>query len=383
MESVLDYTRWVKSIEDKRGRSSGLRHTGILTDFVIYIIHKGILWEEIFTLKTLEAFCRYSGYKGASRAIWSLSYYLFNQGRINQPLYIRRKKIQLPEIYEEYLVYHEQGLQNSNDQIRQIRGILTKFHLYLERKRIILSDLTIEQIDNFITGLKVARNALRTYLYLLKGFLKYLYLEKGILRKDLAPMLVGPPLFTQSVLPKFLRPQQVQKLFASLNLSTPTEIRTYAMTHLAYSLGLRPVEISRLTLDDIAFSQQEITVRERKGKNPVVLPLPEVTLKAIALYLDKGRPKAKSMNIFLSHQFPYRPASPSVVSFYISRAMKKAGLPSSAYWLRHTYAQNLLTIGRSIYEVKEMMGHENIQSTMRYLSIHTELMRKVIFDEEL
>ena len=68
---------------------------------------------------------------------------------------------------------------------------------------------------------------------------------------------------------------------------------------------------------------------------------------------------------------------------YISKAMKQAGLPSSAYWLRHTYAQNLLHMGRSIYEVKEMMGHQNIQSTHRYLHINTELMRKVLFDEDL
>ncbi len=63
--------------------------------------------------------------------------------------------------------------------------------------------------------------------------------------------------------------------------------------------------------------------------------------------------------------------------------MKQAGLPSSAYWLRHTYAQNLLHLGQSIYEVKEMMGHQNIQSTHRYLHINTELMRKVLFHEEL
>jgi len=63
--------------------------------------------------------------------------------------------------------------------------------------------------------------------------------------------------------------------------------------------------------------------------------------------------------------------------------MKKAGLCSTSYWLRHTYAQNLLQIGRSIYEIKEMMGHESIRSTQRYLHIHTELMRKVLFDETL
>jgi site-specific recombinase XerD len=190
-------------------------------------------------------------------------------------------------------------------------------------------------------------------------------------------------MFAQSRLPRFLRPQQVQKLFASLKLSTPTEIRTYAMTHLAYSLGLRPVEISRLTLDDISFSKGEITVRERKGKNPVTLPMPKGTVKTIALYMEKGRPEGLSRHIFLSHQYPYRPASAHVVALYISRAMKNAGLPSTAYWLRHTYAQNLLSIGQSIYEVKEMLGHQNIQSTKRYLHIHIELMRKVILDEEL
>jgi site-specific recombinase XerD len=42
-----------------------------------------------------------------------------------------------------------------------------------------------------------------------------------------------------------------------------------------------------------------------------------------------------------------------------------------------------LQLGRSIYEIKEMLGHENIQSTQRYLHIHTALMRKVLFDEEL
>jgi site-specific recombinase XerD len=63
--------------------------------------------------------------------------------------------------------------------------------------------------------------------------------------------------------------------------------------------------------------------------------------------------------------------------------MKEAGLASSAYWLRHTYAQNLLQIGRSIYDIKEMLGHENIQSSRVYLHIDTKLMRKVLFNETL
>ena len=64
-------------------------------------------------------------------------------------------------------------------------------------------------------------------------------------------------------------------------------------------------------------------------------------------------------------------------------AMKAANLPATAYWLRHTYAQNLLEAGASLYEVKEMLGHDTIESTQRYLHIHIQLMRKVLFDETL
>jgi site-specific recombinase XerD len=175
----------------------------------------------------------------------------------------------------------------------------------------------------------------------------------------------------------------VKKLFASLKLSTPTQIRTYCLMHLAYFLGLRPAEICRITLDDIAFQQRQLTLRERKGGEVITLPLPENTIKAIALYVSQGRPQGPSRHLFLNHHFPYRPMSSNNAVGCILEAMKQAGLPSSAYWLRHTYAQNLLHMGRSIYEVKEMMGHHNIQSTQRYLHINVELMRKVLFDEEL
>jgi len=87
--------------------------------------------------------------------------------------------------------------------------------------------------------------------------------------------------------------------------------------------------------------------------------------------------------LFLTFHLPYRPVSSATVIHCISKAMKVAGLNSSSYWLRHTYAQSLLHIGRSIYEIKEMLGHDNIQSSQRYITIHTELMRKVLFDEEL
>jgi site-specific recombinase XerD len=337
----------------------------------------------MFTFDTLEAFQNYSGYKGTCRALRALSDYLFSQGRIDQPLQLSKPKSPLPDIYEHYLLYHAQSRQPSPGYLRQVRRILGLLHEYLKRHNIKLRTLKIDHLDAFMATFKVSDNTRRIYRYHLRGFLKYLYHEGKIIRRNLAPLLIGPPQFAQKKLPKFLRPKQLQKLFASLKLSTPTQIRTYAMVHLAYPLGLRPVEITRITLDDISFQKKELTLSERKMQNPITLPIPEKTIKAMALYVSKGRPESPSRHLFLTHHFPYHPVSATTVVLYISKAMKEAGLPSSAYWLRHTYAQNLLHIGRSIYEVKEMMGHQNIQSTHRYLHINTELMRKVLFDEQL
>ena len=383
MDAILDYMGWIKSVEDQRGTPSHLRYTRILTDFLIYAIHQGMAWEKMFAFETLEAFRAFSGYKGAFNAIRALSDYLFTQGRIDQPLQASKPVIPLPGMYEQYLLYLSQSLQPSAGYLRQTRRMLGLLHGYLEKHNIKLRALKIDHLDAFMATFKVSDNTRRLYRYAVRGFLKYLYHERKTIKRDLAPLLVGPPQFAQRRLPKFLRPTQVKKLFDSLKLSTPTQIRTYAMVHLAYSLGLRPVEISRITLDDISFQKRELTLSERKMGNPITLPVPEKTIKAMALYVQKARPRNPSRRLFLTHHFPCRPVSSGTVVGSISKVMKQAGLPSSAYWLRHTYAQNLLHMGRSIYEVKEMMGHQNIQSTHRYLHINTELMRKVLFHEEL
>ena len=337
----------------------------------------------MFTFNTFIKFRNKTGVKKAARALIGLSGYLHDNGRIPAPLQIPNYQIQLPGTYEQYLCYLEQAKAVSKGLIKGTRRVLASFHDYLETNKIDLSTLKIEHLDAFMAEFKVAQSTRKTYRHFLRGFLKYLYYEKKIFKKDLASLLVGACRFDQVKPPKFLRPREVETLFSSLQLSTATDVRTCAMVYLAYTLGLRPIEISKITLDDISFSEGNLRVPDRKTKVPVVLPLPEMTIKAIAAYIATARPQTRFRQLFLTCQNPIRPVSANTVVYYIGKAMKQAGLSSSAYWLRHTYAQNLLKIGRSIFEIKEMLGHQNIQSSQAYLHIDTELMRKVLFDETL
>ena len=148
----------------------------------------------------------------------------------------------------------------------------------------------------------------------------------------------------------------LQKLFTNLKLTTPTHIRTYAMVHLAYFMGLRPGEISRIKLDDICFRKKELNLPKRMENNLKILPVPEKAIKAIAAYVLKARPESNYRNLFLSLKSPYKPIRPGTVTRYISKTMKQSGLFSSPYSLRHTYALNLINAGATIYESKEMQG---------------------------
>lgn len=131
-----------------------------------------------------------------------LSRYLFERNRIRRP--IEKIHHRLPPIYEDYLTYHEQSRQAPYKHIKQIAAVL-------------------------------------------------------------AALIKSRRSYSQAKPPRFLRPREIQTLFAGLKLSTPKDLRAYAMVHLAYYLGLRPFEIVKIKLDDISFAKRELTLEERKG----------------------------------------------------------------------------------------------------------------------
>ena len=378
--SIDDYLQWMKSAGYARQTRQG--HQAQLNQFLAFVKNRRFSREQIFTSKNIERFKKVTGQNWMT-AINGLSRYLFEQGKISKPLARGAEPIDLPKIYEDYLAYQQAHRQATMRQITRIKRVLAAFNDYLQSNEIDLTSLTVEQVDDFLTAFFAPFSPATCTVYrsMIRGFLRYLYQERQITKRDLGPLIVGARLFSQANPPNFLRPQQVQKLFAGLKLTTPANIRTYTMVHLAYMLGLRPQEISSITLDDISFSRATLRVKDRKAYHPIKLPLPDEVIKAIAVYLIGVRPDSKHRTLFLTLKAPYGPLTPGVVGYYVSNCMRQAAMASSAYWLRHTYAQNLLEAGASIYEIKEMLGHHSIESTKKYLHIHIKLMRKVLFDE--
>jgi site-specific recombinase XerD len=219
------------------------------------------------------------------------------------------------------------------------------------------------------------------YRSIVRGFLSYLFDQRQILKRDLAPLVVAAPIFARAKPPTFLRADELKKLFDNIDLSSQSGLRTYAMLQLAYTLGLRPSEICQITLENISFRKAELKINWRKCHNPLKLPVPEITIKAIAAYIIGARPQTALRTLFLSLMPPYGPVTPTTITHQFKVHMQKVNPTATVYWLRHTYAQNLLQAGVSLYDIKELMGHDSIESTRKYLLVHVKLMREVLFDE--
>jgi integrase/recombinase XerD len=375
-QAIDGYLQWMKD----QGYPDTTRddHQRELEHLIAFVQHGRLSWDQIFSLDVLSAFKKQVG-KSYGRALRALSWYLFIHQKIKRP--IEKHFVPLPPVYEQYLAYRLKSGQVTESTVKQIRRVLVAFCQYLKNDDIDPGTLKIEHIDNFLTQFLVgfAPATCRLYRGYLKGFLRYLYHHKS--GRNLAPLVVGTRVYARSKPPKFLRPAEVKKLFNTLSLSSATAMRTYAMVHLAYFLGLRPVEIHSIGLDDICFTRAELTLKRRKNDNPIVLPVPPAVLKAVSAYMIGVRPKSQHRTLFLSHHSPYGPLCAGAVAYYMTAALRAAGINGTAYWLRHTYAQNLLESGASIYQIKEMLGHDKIESTKVYLHVHIKLMRKVLFDE--
>ena len=376
-QAVDDYLLWM--ISSGYADKTIKRNEKILGHFVCFTQRHRISWDHAFCSQNIDQFhkstrCELTAVRGFCR-------YLVKQKRIVAP--IEKEKYQLASIYEAYLHYYATARQVSNRRIQSIRRVLAAFDDYLETNKIKLTGLTIEHIDAFFAQFNggFSPATCKVYRSMIRGFLSYLYHQRKILKRDLAPLVVGAPMFAQAKPPTFLRADEVKKLFDNIDCCSQSGLRTYAMLQLAYTLGLRPVEICQITLDDISFRKAKLSINRRKCHNALNLPLPEVTIKAIAAYIIGARPQSDLRTLFLSLMPPYGPITPTVVTHHFKVHMQKVNPAATVYWLRHTYAQNLLQAGVSLYEIKELMGHDSIESTRKYLLIHIKLMREVLFDE--
>jgi len=170
-----------------------------------------------------------------------------------------------------------------------------------------------------------------------------------------------------------------------------TKYRDKAILVLFTTFGLRLKELQQLNISSFSFSRSEFKIYRKRGKE-VNMPLNKSVIKVITDYLDLERPNENELDdqykdaLFLSMQ-KKRMTEKSIrqlVKKYTSIALgtsRDSGY--SPHKLRATAASSLIQYGFSIYDVQNLLDHDNVTTTQLYSAHKKNAKRDIVKQYEL
>ncbi len=188
--------------------------------------------------------------------------------------------------------------------------------------------------------------------------LRYCYRLLGMNEKALKLPMIREP----QKLPVVLNRQECIAIFKA-----PELLKHRVLLSLIYSAGLRAGEASRLKIADIDSGRMMIHIRQSKFNKDRYIPLSPLILQGLRKYYYACQP----VEYLFNGNNAGSPLSIKGMQWALREAVKKCKLQKgiSLHTLRHSYATHLLEEGMDIVSIKELLGHERIQTTMVYLHV--------------
>ncbi|MCF8715035.1 site-specific tyrosine recombinase XerD [Joostella atrarenae] len=204
----------------------------------------------------------------------------------------------------------------------------------------------------------------------LNSFFNYLIFEDY--RTDNPMELIESPKIGRK-LPDTLAIEEIDKIIATLDLSTPEGERNRTMLETLYSCGLRVSELVNLKISDLFFEEGFIKV-SGKGDKERFVPVASSTIKYIDIYISDVRPHInvqKSYEDFVFLNRRGKNLTRAMIFTIIKRATEKAGIKKniSPHTFRHSFATHLLQGGADLRAIQQMLGHESITTTEVYMHL--------------
>jgi integrase/recombinase XerD len=213
----------------------------------------------------------------------------------------------------------------------------------------------------------------------LRSFYRHLRREEAI-EDDPAARLETPS--RGKKLPEVLSYAEVQRLLAQPRGDDQVTLRDRALLEVMYASGLRASEAIGLELGDVDTDERVLRTRG-KGSKERVVPIGQAALRALAVYLERGRPELVKNNVEAHLFVNFRGGQLTRQGLYkiVRRHALTAGLADrmSPHTLRHTFATHLLAGGCDLRSVQEMLGHADVSTTQLYTHLSSERLKDVYF----
>jgi len=161
--------------------------------------------------------------------------------------------------------------------------------------------------------------------------------------------------------------------------SSPSQLRSAAITTLALRMGLRSSDICNLFLCDISWKSATISIIQQKTGTPLTLPFPVEVGNLLARYIVEGRSVCDVPNVFVTLKRPYTALSASRCyrsTLAILGQKKSAADLRGLHIARRTFASNLLAAGNPVSMISSTLGHADESTVHEYLAIDGHRIRQ-------
>jgi integrase len=229
------------------------------------------------------------------------------------------------------------------------------------------TELEQEQVQEYLFMLqKRSKTPSQTYFKHCVYGLRFLLKSEGLPYE----FLRLPSIKHEKKLPVVLSKEEVWRMLLACQL-----LKHKVLIGLLYGCGLRCMEVRNVRIQDLDFDRKQLRVVQGKGKKDRYVPLSIHLIRGLKTYLEAEKPKDW---IFNGQPLPNRAGgdfdsrySQRGVQWAVKQATKAAGITKDVcvHTLRHTFATHLLEDGMDIITLKNLLGHENIETTMEYLHI--------------
>lgn len=235
----------------------------------------------------------------------------------------------------------------------------------------------LDELERKRKNLPKTRNDRLAALKSLAKMIRFMYPKEREIAEKIGNI---PQKRTQKPLIGFLYQEEILKVFQSVDLKRKDGLRDYALLHLLYDSGARASEVATLNLDYFNPQQKTLAILGKWNRYRLIELEPK-TIQLLQLYITKYRTTPKPLyqhRLFINQRREEltRHGIYRICKKYLTMALpvKRLKLINPVHSFRHSCAVNMLYRGYSLSEIRNHLGHEDIQSTSIYL--HLDLNRK-------
>jgi integrase/recombinase XerD len=286
----------------------------------------------------------------------------------------------------DFLAYMELERGVAQNTLQSYRSDLLQFGAFLEKRGTTAEAAGPGEVGDFLTGLAagdddapVATATIQRKAAALRSFYRHLRRE-GVRESDPTAGLSTPR--KSQKLPHVLGRSEVQRLLEQPKGTDPVPLRDRALLELMYASGLRASEAISLEPGDLDLKDGVVRVFG-KGSKERIVPVGREAVKAVEVYLRRGRPPLvgarEERHLFVN----FRGGALTRQGLYkvIERHARTAGLAGkmSPHTLRHSFATHLLAGGCDLRSVQEMLGHADVATTQLYTHLSSGHLKDAYF----